>query len=248
MEEQYSRNRLYVKEEEQNIIKNFSILLAGCGIGSNIAECALRFGFENITLVDGDTIEQSNLNRQNYTYQDISSYKAETLYHRLKSINPNANIRYHSEFINQDNVSDIIGEHDIAINALDFSTDIPIIFDKICQERNIPVLHPYNLGWGALVMVISESMGLESLKKDEEVFNEVSVVQYVSSHMRYWGHPQKWLEDIVDEYLNENKQLPPPQLAIASSLGAASCVKIAFNIATNKPIRKFPEFYLTTID
>ncbi|WP_185288345.1 ThiF family adenylyltransferase [Chryseobacterium lactis] len=248
MEEQYSRNRLYVKEEEQNIIKDFSILLAGCGIGSNIAECALRFGFENITLVDGDTIELSNLNRQNYTYQDVSSYKAETLYHRLKSINPNANIRFHSEFINKDNVSEIIGEHDIAINALDFSSDIPIVFDKICQEKNIPVLHPYNLGWGALVMVISESIGLDSLQKAEEKFNEVSVVQYVSSHMRYWGNPQKWLEDVVEQYLQENKQLPPPQLSIASFLAAASCVKIAFNIATQQPVKKFPDFYLTTVN
>lgn len=248
MEEQYSRNRLYVKEEEQKIIKDFSILLAGCGIGSNIAECALRFGFENITLVDGDTIELSNLNRQNYTYQDISSYKAETLYHRLKSINPNANIRFHSEFITKDNAEEIIGNHNIAINALDFSTEIPIIFDKMCQEKSIPVLHPYNLGWGALVMVISENMGLESLQKDEENFNELNVVQYVSSHMRYWGNPQQWLEDIVESYIKENKQLPPPQLSIASFLAAASCVKIVFNIATNQPVKKFPEFYLTTVN
>ncbi|MEG2310301.1 MAG: ThiF family adenylyltransferase, partial [Chryseobacterium sp.] len=48
----YARNRLYIQEEEQEIIKNTPILFAGCGIGSNIAECALRFGFENITIVD----------------------------------------------------------------------------------------------------------------------------------------------------------------------------------------------------
>lgn len=67
MDEKYSRNRIYVNESEQKLIKNYRILLGGAGIGSIIAECALRFGFENITIVDGDRVEESNLNRQNYT-------------------------------------------------------------------------------------------------------------------------------------------------------------------------------------
>ncbi|MGV4415094.1 ThiF family adenylyltransferase [Chryseobacterium sp. T1] len=62
MKERYSRNRLYISDEEQNLIKHIPILLAGSGIGSNIAECALRLGFENITIVDGDVVEISNLN------------------------------------------------------------------------------------------------------------------------------------------------------------------------------------------
>lgn len=97
MSERYSRNRLYITEQEQEKIKNTPILLAGSGIGSNIAECALRFGFENITIVDGDTVELSNLNRQNYTEKNISEYKAEALYNRLKAINPIANIKFYSQ-------------------------------------------------------------------------------------------------------------------------------------------------------
>ena len=52
MEERYSRNRLYVNEREQKIIKDYRILLGGAGIGSILAECALRFGFEHITIID----------------------------------------------------------------------------------------------------------------------------------------------------------------------------------------------------
>ncbi|TGX79503.1 hypothetical protein E5358_14850 [Palleniella muris] len=70
--ERYSRNRIYVNAEEQKKVRNTRILLGGAGIGSIIAECALRFGFENITIVDGDKVELSNLNRQNYTEGDIS--------------------------------------------------------------------------------------------------------------------------------------------------------------------------------
>lgn len=62
MEKRYSRNRLYVSEREQSIIKYYKIFLGGAGIGSIVAECALRLGFEHITIVDGDKVEESNLN------------------------------------------------------------------------------------------------------------------------------------------------------------------------------------------
>lgn len=92
MENRYDINRIYLTEKEQEIIKDFPILLARSGIGSVIAECALRFGFEKITIVDGDYVELSNLNRQNYIEDDIDMNKVDALTKRLKSINRNAEI------------------------------------------------------------------------------------------------------------------------------------------------------------
>ena len=66
MTTRYSRNQLYVHKSEQIILKSKKILLAGAGLGSTIAECALRLGFENICIIDNDSVEDSNLNRQNY--------------------------------------------------------------------------------------------------------------------------------------------------------------------------------------
>ena len=124
MDERYSRNRLYITGEEQDKIKTTPILLAGSGIGSNIAECALRFGFEDITVVDGDVVELSNLNRQNYTEENISENKAEALCNRLKAINPAADIKFHSEFITPENIDEIVDNCQIAINALDFTLSL----------------------------------------------------------------------------------------------------------------------------
>jgi molybdopterin/thiamine biosynthesis adenylyltransferase len=167
MLELYSRNRLYVSKEEQEIIKDAPILLAGCGVGSNIAECALRFGFENLTLVDGDNVEMSNLNRQNYISADIDTMKAEALCERLKKINPYANIKYRSEYISEENIESILDGHSVAINALDFTSNLPLKFDRACQKKKIHVLHPYNLGWGGLITVITpESLNLESFTND----------------------------------------------------------------------------------
>lgn len=244
MSERYSRNRLYITEQEQEKIKNTPILLAGSGIGSNIAECALRFGFENITIVDGDTVELSNLNRQNYTEKNISEYKAEALYNRLKAINPIANIKFYSEFITTENVEKIIGNCQIAINALDFISDIPLAFDELCQKKGITILHPYNLGWGGLVTVITpESLKLDSLTSGES-FNELKMVEYVSGYTRFWGNPNVWLEKIIEDYKSEKDNLPPPQLAVASWIVAGMCTHIMFKIATQKSYKKFPEFYI----
>lgn len=244
----YSRNRLYIESIEQEQIKNTSILFAGCGIGSNIAECALRFGFENITIIDGDTIELSNLNRQNYTEENISKFKAEALYNRLKSINSEANINYQTDYITSDNLKEIIQNHQIVINALDFTSDIPLQLDKLCQQNNINVLHPYNLGWGGLVTVIShDGLSLDSLSKDNS-FNELKMVEYVSTYLRFWKEPNKWLEKIINDYREETESLPPPQMSIASWIVAGMCTHIMFNIATGKEFKKFPEFYINSIN
>lgn len=246
MEQRYDRNRLYLTKDQQKLIKGTPILLGGAGIGSVIAECLLRFGFETLTLIDGDVVELSNSNRQNYLEKDISMPKVEALRERLLSINSAAKITAHNCFITPDTVQDFIQGHEIAVNALDFTSEVPLLFDKICQEQAIPVLHPYNLGWGALVIVIGERTGLASLQKADQQFNELNVVQYVSNHMRQKGNPQPWLDEILEAYINEKEKLPPPQLSIASWIVAGMCTQLIFDLVTGRSIREFPEFYLTT--
>jgi molybdopterin/thiamine biosynthesis adenylyltransferase len=248
MEERYNRNRIYISSSEQEKIKNFPIILGGSGIGSVIAECALRLGFENITIIDGDKVELTNLNRQNYREKDISISKVDAIKDRLLSINEKANIVVHDCFITADNVKEIIGGHKVAINALDFSTDIPLLFDSICQELHIPVLHPYNLGWGGLVTVIEpQGLSLSNIAKPNEKFNEVNMVEYAFTYLEFWGNKQDWLKNIINKYKNEEEKLAPPQLSIASWILGGICTHILFNIATDKKLKVFPEFYLSTL-
>ena len=248
MESRYDRNRIYLSNQEQETIKQCPILLGGSGIGSVIAECALRLGFENITIVDGDQVETSNLNRQNYTEEDISVDKVSAIKRRLKSINKNANIEVHNCFLTKDNVADFIEGHKIAINALDFSSEVPLLFDEICQQKGIPVLHPYNLGWGGLLTIISpKGLSLTSIEKPQEKFNEVKMVEYASNYLKFWRTPHHWIDEVIEKYTKEKGSLPPPQLSIASWTVAAMCTHVLFNIATDKHIKTFPEFYLSTL-
>lgn len=244
----YSRNRIYLSKEEQMKIKNFRILLGGAGIGSVIVECALRFGFECITIVDGDKVEMSNLNRQNYVNGDVGKYKAECLGKRLKRINPQAEIHIVKEFINNDNIDKIISEGDIAINALDFTSNIPFLFDKKCSERGLYVLHPYNLGWaGMLTIIRPDGYPISELSNGEYKEFELKVAEYVSRYSTFWNIKKEWLENVIKQYKKEKGQLPPPQLSVASWIIAGHCVNAMFNIATGRSVKCFPQFYMSSL-
>lgn len=245
--ERYSRNRIYVSGAEQQVVQQTRILLGGAGIGSIIAECALRFGFENITIVDGDKVELSNLNRQNYTKPDIGKYKAETLCKRLRKINPKADIRFFNGFIDHQNVDGIIEGHNIAVNALDFKSDIPFVFDKICSDKGIPVLHPYNFGWAGFLTVIKPGgYQISELSKEFKGF-ELTMANYVSNYYTFWNHKDLWLKEVINKYMYEKDNLPPPQLSVASWIVAGLSVNAMFNLVTGREIKFFPKFYLSSI-
>ena len=52
---------------------------------------------------------------------------------RLQSINPDAQIDFHTEFLTPDNIEEMLNGHDVAINALDFKDKTPFVFDEICK-------------------------------------------------------------------------------------------------------------------
>lgn len=242
----YERNRIYLSDGEQREIATYRVLLAGAGLGSNIAEALLRIGFETITLVDGDLVEESNLNRQNYTEADLGSPKVEALKRRLLQINPHAEISAINCFIDHDNVQKIVKGHDVAINALDFTSDIPFLFDRVCADAGIYVLHPYNVGFAGIVMVLSPTgERLESLLGEGESCEgfELRAVRHVADYFNYWARPKLWLDQLMNDYQSEEGLLPPPQLSIASWLVSGICVAIIIRIIRGEFVKSFPKFY-----
>ncbi|CAM3725628.1 HesA/MoeB/ThiF family protein [Sphingobacterium prati] len=243
----YERNIIHIKEEEQKCIKNFPVLIGGCGIGSYIAECLLRMGFENLTIIDGDTVELTNLNRQNYVTDDIGVNKAIALKQRLISINPEANIKAYSEFIDRNNLYNLDLSCKVAINALDFSSDIPFLFDEYMAQKSVPVVHPYNLGWaGFLTVITPESRNLRSLHKEHHAF-EINVGQYIVDRLQEKNIDTKWLEDFLSEYGKIAMDSPPPQLSLGLYVLSGMVCQLVFNIATEKEIKVFPESYYLSL-
>jgi molybdopterin/thiamine biosynthesis adenylyltransferase len=239
----YDRNRIYISSENQEKIKHCKVVLAGAGLGSIIAECALRLGFENICLIDGDNVEASNLNRQNYTLRDIGKPKVEVLAERLKSINPNANIVCKNIFIDEQNIQSLIRGFNIAINAIDFNSTIPFLFDEVCLNQEIPVIHPYNLGWAGCVFVVTQSSEkIDSIQKHHKGF-EVQFVNHVIKNLKQQKIDISWLEDTLDRFLSEQEWLSPPQLSVASWITAGLCTDIMYKLATGGKPKVLPDYY-----
>lgn len=242
--EVYSRNYLYISSEQQKKIKKKKILLAGCGIGSNIAECALRLGFENITLIDGDKVELTNINRQNYSISDIGKYKTEALKHRLLDINPDANIIAQNAFLTPSNVEGYLTGHDIAINALDFQSNIPFLFDELCQHKGISVLHPYNLGWATMLFAIVPNGENLRIISDDYLGFEKKVVRFFIDKLQ--DNDKEWVTSVLTQYDEKYIGQSPPQLSIGSWLAGAACTRTMYLLSIGEPIKIFPDFYFTS--
>lgn len=117
--DQFERIKLQIKEENYNKIKDLNILIIGLGgVGSYAVESLIRMGIENITIVDSDIIDITNLNRQLMTnHNNIGEYKADVIEKRIKSINPNCNITKINKFITKDNIEQLFK------NKLDYIVD-----------------------------------------------------------------------------------------------------------------------------
>ena len=203
----YSRNRLYISPEEQDRLGSLRLLLGGAGLGSEIAECALRLGIRHIHIIDGDRVEQSNLNRQNYVLSDVGRLKAEVLSERLKAIAPDAEIEFTPVYLTEENLTTYALDCDVAVNALDFSTSVPFLFDCYYVGKNIPMLHPYNFGWIGCVFVI-RTLTSEWLKWEQfEGKTEVAVARFVMSRLEKKTDEWDAFAKVVDAYENEKETL-----------------------------------------
>ncbi|WP_299458392.1 ThiF family adenylyltransferase [uncultured Microscilla sp.] len=242
---------LHIKEATPFDIKHKKIfdkkiLFAGAGVGSVIAEVVVRMGFNNIVLLDTDSVDLSNLNRQNYTMNDVGKSKVIQLENRLKSINNKVKIKGHKVFLNEKNVQEYIDDDvAVAVNALDYDNGAPFIFDKACLEKNkeIKIIHPGNFSWGAQAFVVSdEKSRLDSVIKE---VNLNSVVRFLHTEIKkqYPYINLKWFTEIPSKLI-ENPHLPSPQMSVGAGLVAAQTTKIMIDILNGvEHIKSFPEVY-----
>lgn len=129
-------------------IKNAKILLVGVGgVGGFTLEALVRSGFNNITIVDGDTIEESNLNRQIIaTKSNISKRKTEEALNRCLSINSDINIKTIDKMLTKDNFSKYINEdYDYIIDACD-DLNIKVTLIKYAKTNNIKIISALGTG------------------------------------------------------------------------------------------------------
>ncbi len=96
-----------IDEEKYNLIKQKVVLIVGIGgVGGYTIETLVRSGIENLILIDYDTFELSNINRQLYAnINTINKKKIEVAKENILQINPNAKIITIDKKLNKDNIN-----------------------------------------------------------------------------------------------------------------------------------------------
>lgn len=94
MNEFFSRSEALLGSETMESLRTKRVILFGVGgVGSWCAEALIRTGLTHLTIVDGDTVQPSNINRQlPATRETLGRPKVEVLKERLLTINPEAEI------------------------------------------------------------------------------------------------------------------------------------------------------------
>lgn len=111
-----------IGEDDVNKLKKANVLIVGLGgVGGYALETLVRSGIYNLTIVDGDIVELSNLNRQIISKMDvIGRPKALVAQARTLEINPDVNLKVINQFISEDNFSLLnIDSFDYVIDACD---------------------------------------------------------------------------------------------------------------------------------
>ena len=145
----FARNKGYISKDIQELIKNSPVLIAGCGIGSTVAETLVRMGCENLTLVDNDEVSLHNLNRQVFQQNHVGKKKVDSLKQHLLTINPNAKINAVSAYINKKNAEQIIKGSRFIFDTIDFLDLNGLLALHDCaQKYRIPVISSLAIGWG----------------------------------------------------------------------------------------------------
>ena len=137
-----------IGENNLKKIQDTKILLVGIGgVGGFTLEALVRSGFKNITIIDGDTIEESNLNRQIITNQDnIGKDKTDEALNRYLLINPNLNLKAINIFLTKENFYEWINEdYDYIIDACD-DIDIKVELIRYAEEKQIKIISALGTG------------------------------------------------------------------------------------------------------
>ncbi|MBN1927834.1 MAG: tRNA threonylcarbamoyladenosine dehydratase [Prolixibacteraceae bacterium] len=135
------RTQLLLGEEKLIRLKKAHVLVAGLGgVGAYAAEMLCRAGIGKLTLVDGDTVELTNLNRQlPATLSRIGQHKTEILAERFRDINPGIELDIITEFIRDERMIEILdGNFDYVVDAIDtLSPKVFLIYHSLQKGLKI---------------------------------------------------------------------------------------------------------------
>ena len=125
-----------VKGISKKLKKTRVCILGLGGLGSNVAILLARSGIGFFKLVDFDTIEASNLNRQQYRISHIGMKKTEAMKSIIREINPFVEVDILDIKVDRENIYSTVGDIEIVVEAFDRAETKAIILEELLTNTN----------------------------------------------------------------------------------------------------------------
>jgi len=123
MEDWKQRTRLLLGEEKSERLRQAHVLVVGVGgVGAYAAEMLCRAGVGRLTLVDADTVQPTNINRQlPALHSTLGQPKVEVLAARFRDINPEVELTILPVFLKDENIPQLLdaARYDFVVDAID---------------------------------------------------------------------------------------------------------------------------------
>lgn len=123
MEDWQQRTQLLLGEEKMERLRRAHVLVVGLGgVGAYAAEMICRAGVGRLTIVDADTVQPTNINRQlPALHSTVGQPKAEVLAARFRDINPDVELTVLPVFLKDENIPELLdaATYDFVVDAID---------------------------------------------------------------------------------------------------------------------------------
>ncbi|HGM3220521.1 TPA: ThiF family adenylyltransferase [Clostridioides difficile] len=143
-----TRTSFLVGDDGIEKLNNSNIIVFGVGgVGSFTVEALARAGVGNITIVDFDDVDITNINRQiPALHSTVGRYKVDVMEERILDINPNINIKKIRSLYNKDTSDEILTErYDYVVDAIDMvSSKIHLI--ETCEKKGLKIISSMGMG------------------------------------------------------------------------------------------------------
>ncbi|MDF2519875.1 MAG: thiazole biosynthesis protein ThiF [Clostridia bacterium] len=150
----YQRNYKSISVEDQAKLAKAAIAIVGCGgLGGSMAEEFSRLGVGKLILIDGDHVEESNLNRQLFaTEETLGIKKVEAARKRLQAVNSTTELKLIYDWFDENNAANFFEGADLVCDALD-SISRRVTLEKACHSLGLPLVYAGIAGWYGMLGV-----------------------------------------------------------------------------------------------
>jgi molybdopterin/thiamine biosynthesis adenylyltransferase/rhodanese-related sulfurtransferase len=140
-------------EAQQKLLNSKVLVIGAGGLGCPCLQYLVSCGIGAIGIVDGDTIDHSNLQRQIlFTTNDVGKNKAIVAKEKLKDIHPSTKIDSFPFFVDEKNAIDLISKYNVVVDCTDdFKTRY--LINDVCAELSTPLIFGANFQFEGQIAV-----------------------------------------------------------------------------------------------